>query len=130
MPAFYHAMNVIVLPSLTRKHWKEQFGRVLIEAMACAVPVIGSDSGEIPNVISDAGIIFPEGNADALRAQLGALMQDQSRCAELGKRGRARALANFTQTRVAEETYAVYREMMEMRHVGFQSETKNQKLKI
>ena len=42
--------------------WKEQFGHVIIEAMACKVPVIGSDSGEIPHVIGDAGLIFPEGN--------------------------------------------------------------------
>jgi len=125
MPQFYNAMDVIVLPSLTRKNWKEQFGRVLIEAMACEVPVIGSDSGEIPNVIADAGIIFPEGDVFALRTQLDALIQDESHRAELGRRGRARVLANFTQARVAEETYSVYSQIMEMRRVGVQSEIKN-----
>ncbi len=112
MPAFYRELDVLVLPSLTRKNWKEQFGRVLIEAMASEVPVIGSDSGEIPNVIGDAGIIFPEGNANALRVQLEALMQNSSRRAELGERGRSRVLENFTQARVAAETYTVYREML------------------
>lgn len=48
MPAFYQQLDVLVLPSRTLAHWKEQFGRVLTEAMACAVAVIGSDSGEIP----------------------------------------------------------------------------------
>lgn len=115
MPAFYRSMNTIVLPSLTRKNWKEQFGRVLIEAMACEIPVIGSDCGEIPNVISDAGIVFPEGNAEMLRAHLDALMGDKSRRAVLGKMGRARVLTNFTQAHIADETYAVYREIMEMR---------------
>lgn len=112
MPTFYHNIDVLVLPSLTRKNWKEQFGRVLIEAMACEVPVIGSDSGEIPNVIGNAGIVFPEGNADALRVQLDALMQNSSRRSEFEARGRARVLEHFTQALIAKETYAVYQEML------------------
>ena len=59
-------MDVSVLPSLTRPNWKEQFGRTLAEAMSCETPVIGSDSGEIPHVIGDAGLIFKEGDAQAL----------------------------------------------------------------
>ena len=51
--------HTIQLKTLTATGWKEQFGHVLIEAMAAAVPVIGSDSGEIPNVIEDAGLVFP-----------------------------------------------------------------------
>ena len=64
---FYRTLNVLVLPSLSRPNWVEQFGRVLTEAMACGVPVIGSRSGEIPWVIGDAGRVFPEGDTDALR---------------------------------------------------------------
>lgn len=48
MPAFFASIDVLVLPSRTTATWKEQFGRVLVEAMACQTPVIGSDSGEIP----------------------------------------------------------------------------------
>src|SRR5207248_7375754 len=55
MPAIMRRFDVLVGPSLTTPRWKEQFGRMLVEAMACGVPVIGSDSGEIPNVIGDAG---------------------------------------------------------------------------
>lgn len=63
-------LDVLVLPSRTGKYWKEQFGRVLIEAMALGVAVVGSDSGEIPAVIGDAGVVFPEGDVGALASVL------------------------------------------------------------
>src|SRR5262249_16235872 len=52
----------LVVPSRTAAHWKEQFGRIIIEAQACGVIVVGSNSGEIPNVIDDPARIFPEGD--------------------------------------------------------------------
>ncbi|MDE3092018.1 MAG: glycosyltransferase family 4 protein, partial [Chloroflexota bacterium] len=108
MPAYYAALDVLVLPSLTRPNWKEQFGRALVEAMCCQVPVIGSNSGEIPNVIGDAGLVFPEGDAIALRAQIESLRRDPVRHRALGKSSRARVLERYTQARIAEETYQVY----------------------
>ena len=110
MPEYYAQLDLFVMPSRARPNWKEQFGRALVEAMACAVPVIGSECGEIPNVIGDAGLIFREEDTDALRAHIAALRDDPTRRAELGQRGRARVLARFTQARVAEETYQVYKE--------------------
>ncbi|MGH2520397.1 MAG: glycosyltransferase, partial [Chloroflexota bacterium] len=92
MPEVYSQMDCLALPSLTTPAWKEQFGRAAIEAMACEVPVVGSDSGEIPRVVGDAGLVVPEGDptalADALR---------RVRSLELGERARARVLARFTQ---------------------------------
>src|SRR5262249_42871242 len=69
------SIDIHVLPSRTAKNWKEQFGRILIEAMACGVAVIGSDSGEIPHLIrrSEAGLIFPEGNSKELARCIGQL---------------------------------------------------------
>ncbi|HLB12655.1 MAG TPA: glycosyltransferase, partial [Dehalococcoidia bacterium] len=93
MPARYGQMDVLVLPSLTVPHWKEQFGRVLVEAMACQIAVIGSDSGEIPNVIGEAGLISPEGDAAALRGALARLMASPGLRSELRRRGRERVLA-------------------------------------
>jgi glycosyltransferase involved in cell wall biosynthesis len=112
VPATMHELDVLVLPSLTTPAWKEQFGRVLIEAMACEVPVVGSNSGEIPNVIGDAGIVTPEGDADALAAAFRKLMADPALARELGRRGRGRVLERYTHASVAERTVEVYRQVM------------------
>jgi glycosyltransferase involved in cell wall biosynthesis len=113
MPARLAQLDVLVLPSLTRPNWKEQFGRVLVEAMACGVAVIGSDSGEIPNVIGEAGVIVPEGQAQALRAQLAALIAKPERCVALGSLGRERVLARFTQAQIAARTAELYRRLLD-----------------
>jgi glycosyltransferase involved in cell wall biosynthesis len=111
MPAYLNQMSVLVLSSRTQENWKEQFGRVLIEAMSCAVPVIGSTSGEIPNVVGEVGLIFPEEDVDALRAHLLSLMQSTDLQRVLGQKGRQHVLANYTQAEIAARTVAVYREM-------------------
>jgi glycosyltransferase involved in cell wall biosynthesis len=100
--------TVLVQPSLTRRHWKEQFGRALMEAMACGVAVVGSDSGEIPHLIGDAGIVVRQNDPAALRGGLAELLSKPALRAQLGARGRARVLACFTHRRVAEQTVAVY----------------------
>jgi glycosyltransferase involved in cell wall biosynthesis len=112
VPAYLSRLHALVLPSRTRPNWQEQFGRVLIEAMVSGVPVVGSDSGEIPRVIGDAGSVYPEGDVEALRERLRALMGDAGLWGERAQRGRERALARFTQARVAAETVEVYGEVL------------------
>lgn len=109
---FLHKLDVLVLPSRTLPNWKEQFGRVLIEAMACAVPVIGSDSGEIPHVIGDAGLIFPEDDVDALYDHLSQLKDTPALRSQLATLGRQRVNAHYTQAQIAARTVAVYRQLM------------------
>ncbi len=109
MPDFYRSLHVLVLPSRTRRNWKEQFGRVLVEAMACGVPVVGSRSGEIPHVIGQAGWTFPEGDVEALRRCLERLAGDPALRARLARQGRERVLAHFTMAQVADRTVEVYR---------------------
>ena len=89
--ALINAMDVLVLPSRTGKFWKEQFGRVLIEAMACRVPVVGSSSGAIPAVIGNAGAVVEEGNRHALAAAVARLYDDRSLREDLAARGLQRA---------------------------------------
>ncbi|MBK7780537.1 MAG: glycosyltransferase [Ardenticatenia bacterium] len=107
MPGFYQGIDVLVLPSRTTPSWKEQFGRVLIEAMASGAVCVGSDSGEIPEVIGDAGLIFPEGDAGALADALRRL-EDPVLRARLAQAGRQRVLAQYTMRHVAEETVRIY----------------------
>jgi glycosyltransferase involved in cell wall biosynthesis len=112
MPSYLQQMDVLVLASRTLPNWKEQFGRVLIEAMACEVPVVGARSGEIPNVIGSAGLVFPENDEEALRARLLQLMQSPQLRVQLGQCGRQRVLEKFTQSQVAAQTTSIYRDMV------------------
>jgi glycosyltransferase involved in cell wall biosynthesis len=112
VPAELRRLDALALPSHTTRGWKEQFGRVLIEAMSCGLPVIGSSSGEIPNVIGDAGLIYPEGDVPALAATLARLAEQPALYADLARRGRARVLEHYTQAALARQYYEVYREMV------------------
>ncbi|HIE30692.1 TPA: glycosyltransferase family 1 protein [Candidatus Poribacteria bacterium] len=112
VPRYINCMDALVLPSLTTPGWVEFFGRVLVEAMACEVPVIGSDSGEIPNVIGDAGLIFHEGDADDLKDKLLLLAHDENLQSELAALGRKRAIEKYSWEQIAADTYEVYKNLM------------------
>ncbi len=100
--------HALVLPSRTRSWWKEQFGRVLVEAMACKVPVVGSDSGAIPGVIGGAGLVFPEGNVDALAECLQRLIASPELCNTLAEQGYRRVQQYYSQERITEQTVQFY----------------------
>ena len=117
---YINLMNTLVLPSettykfktLTSVGWKEQFGHVLIEAMACRVPVIGSDSGEIPHVIGDAGLVFPEGNVEELKNCLMQLMEQKELTENLGKKGYEKAISQYTNKALARELLNFYQDLV------------------
>jgi len=95
MPAFYNAMDVLCAPSQTTLRWREQFGRMLTEAMACGVPVAASRSGEIPHVIGDAGVLLPEDDVSAWVATITRMLQEPAWRRDLAGRGLRRARAEF-----------------------------------
>ncbi len=107
VPNYINCMDTLVLPSRTTPDWVEFFGRVLIEAMACRVPVIGSDSGEIPKVIGKAGLVFPEEDTETLAQHLKAIYQDQSLRQQLTQRGFER-VRRFTWETIADNTFRTY----------------------
>ena len=116
MPDFYRTLDVFVLPSRTLPNWKEQFGRVLIEAMASGVAVVGSDSGEIPHVLGNAGLIFKEDDEAALSAHLQHLLENPTERIRLGQAGRQRIQEYYTMARIAQQTMAVYQKLLEKRN--------------
>ena len=101
------------LPSRTTAAWKEQFGRVLIESMLCGTPVVGSSSGEIPLVIADAGLVFPEGESAMLADRIERLMNEPMLRKQLRDKGRERVLAYYTWEKVAQATAKIIREVAE-----------------
>jgi glycosyltransferase involved in cell wall biosynthesis len=120
VPDYINLMDTLVLPSettyefktLTSVGWKEQFGHVLIEAMACQVPVIGSDSGEIPYVIDNSGLVFPEGDHEALADRIQQLIQQPDKQQDLAKKGYERAMQRYTNKALATELLAFYQELL------------------
>jgi glycosyltransferase involved in cell wall biosynthesis len=112
VPLVLRRFDVLVLPSRSLPNWREQFGRVLMEAMACALPVIGSTCGEIPRVIGEAGLTFPEGDEIALGQALATLQGDRDLRESLGRRGRERVLNRYAYAKVAAQTRAIYRSLI------------------
>ncbi|RAM51559.1 MAG: glycosyltransferase family 4 protein [Hapalosiphonaceae cyanobacterium JJU2] len=100
--------HVLVLPSRTTDTWKEQFGHVLIEAMAMGVPVVGSSSGEIPNVIGRDDLVFPEGDPQALAAILERMIQEPSWWQDVGCYCITRVAQNYTHERIAERLISLW----------------------
>lgn len=113
VPAYLNALDIFCLPSCSTPSWREQFGRVLIEAFACGLTVLGSDSGEIPHVIADAGSILPEADAAAWLAEIARLADSPAERAELGRRGRTRACEAFAWPAVARRHLEFFSEIVE-----------------
>lgn len=108
MARLMNALDVLAVPSRTTPHWKEQFGRVLIEAMAEELPVVAYRSGAIPEVVGDAGLLVPEGDIAALADAISVLDSSPPLSTQLREAGRARVLAHFSQERVARLISSVY----------------------
>jgi glycosyltransferase involved in cell wall biosynthesis len=104
MADVYAKMDVLALPSRTTQGWTEQFGRVLVEAMWCGTPVVGSDSGEIPWVINmtGGGLVFREGDDSSLFDELHRLRIDHALRSRLARQGRMRVNELFSVSAVAD----------------------------
>ena len=108
LPVVMNALDALLLVSRTTPTWKEQFGRVIIEAHACATPVIGSDSGAIPEVIDQGGLTVREGNVPDIAAALTRLKDNRRLARELGRLGRQQVEALYTWKRVSERMRDIY----------------------
>ncbi|MBS3816342.1 MAG: glycosyltransferase family 4 protein [Candidatus Thermoplasmatota archaeon] len=107
--AAYAAADVYVLPSEY-----EAFGIVLLEAMMCETPCIGTDVGGVPEVIDEdeTGFIVEYGDPKKLSSNILTLLRNPRMRKEMGEKGRKKVLENFTWKKVAEEVERVYEELI------------------
>jgi glycosyltransferase involved in cell wall biosynthesis len=115
VPAHLNAMDLLAAPSQTGRKWREQLGRMLIEAFACGIPVIGSDSGEIPYVLAACGKVVGEADVVGWTASLGELIDSPSRRQELARAGLDRASSEFAWPVIAQRHLDFFGELLDTR---------------
>ncbi|MBH47510.1 MAG: glycosyl transferase family 1 [Halobacteriovorax sp.] len=119
VPKYLRACDIVVAPSQTMPNWVEQFGRMLVEAFASEVAVIGSTSGEIPYVIGDAGLVVNEKDINAWTKAISKLLSDDEFRRDLAAKGRARYLEHFQMSQVSKKYSELYQSMLDYRwHLG------------
>jgi glycosyltransferase involved in cell wall biosynthesis len=111
MPRWLAGLDLLVLPTVGRKGWVEQFGRIVVEGMACGAAVIGTRSGEIPQVVGEAGVLVPPGDLRALTDAIALLAGSADLRGRLAEQGRTRVLERFTNERIARDTARFYRSL-------------------
>jgi N-acetyl-alpha-D-glucosaminyl L-malate synthase BshA len=101
--------DVFLLPSEL-----ESFGLSALEAMACEVPVVGSDSGGLPEVVKHAetGFLLPVGDVDGMAARVIEILKDDEHRRCLGQAGRRRAAALFGSERVVSQYERFYESVL------------------
>lgn len=108
----FNALAIFVLPSYDTPTWREQFGHVLIEAMAARVPIVASDAGEIPYVVGEAGLVFKQKDVASLQICLEKLMRNADLRQQLVQKGYQRMVQEYTHKKIAGKTYQYWRELL------------------
>ena len=121
VPAYLNAMDILCAPSQTTPRWREQFGRMLAEAFACGVPVLASNSGEIPYSVGNAGVIVDERDETHWIAELSSLLESPSRRTDLAGRGLDRARTLFDWRVVARKHLDFFDQLIDARSTTAQS---------
>jgi glycosyltransferase involved in cell wall biosynthesis len=123
VPEVMSKFDVLVLPSRTTPEWKEQFGHVLIEAMAMGIPVVGSDSGEIPHVIGRADLVFPEENVQELATILARLICQPQWCQEISNYCLHRVNQLYTHEQIAIRLNILWEKILQQKNSQIRSRT-------
>lgn len=107
----YQQADIFCLPSKTTKYWQEQFGMVLLEAMASGLPVVTTDTGAIKEVCGEVALYAKPSNPDDLQSKLEQLICDPKLRVSLGNYARIRVSENFDKNKIAQKIYKVYQEL-------------------
>lgn len=109
VPDLYRRFDAVVIPSIPTPSWREQFGRVAVEAMASGVPVVASADGSLPEVVGPGGILVPPNDAEALALAISALVDDEDLRGRYATAGREWA-QRYSWGAIAEQHLEMYRE--------------------
>jgi glycosyltransferase involved in cell wall biosynthesis len=115
VPRFMNALDTLILMSRTTRTWKEQFGRVIMEAQACGIPVIGSSSGAIPSVVGKGGWIVEESDALGLSQLLDRLASNPDEVAAKAAEGMLQARGRFSSQTISAALRTAFIEAMRQR---------------
>ncbi len=102
-------LDCLAMPARSTPQWVEGSARMVVEAMANSVPVVGSDTGAIPEVIGEAGVVVPPEDADAIGLALERLQHLPDERLQLGLAGRRRVISEFVPDALARKTVAFWR---------------------
>jgi len=108
MPKVYPEADIFIMPSKTTKTWEEQYGMVLIEAMASGIPIIAYNSGVILENLGESGILVKKGDVGALTKTILDLKSNKELRTKLGKMGRERAESFFDSRKTAKQFEEIY----------------------
>lgn len=115
VPKYLNAMDMLAAPSQTMPNWREQFGRMLIEGFACGLPVLGSDSGEIPFVIGDAGLVLGEKDENGWLKAISGLLEEADLRNEWSQKGLQRARTTYAWPIVAQKHLDFFTQLLDSR---------------
>lgn len=112
IPEIHNVADIFLLPSAPTKHLREQYGMVLVEAMAMGKPVISTTSGSIPEVVGVGGLLIPPADHVSLFHAMKTLIESADLRMEIGKRARLRAEQKFDATQAAQKIRQIYQKVL------------------
>jgi len=113
MPQEYQEADIFLAPSLITRHWQEQFGMVLIEAMACGLPIVTTLSGAIEEVVGEAAVKIQPGDYFSLTKAIKNFILNPKARMEYGKKARQRAVKYFDIEIGAKKLEEVYKKVLD-----------------
>jgi starch synthase len=104
----YQKADLFFLPSRTTPTWEEQYGMVLVEAMACGLPIVTTNTGAIPEVIGDAGITYQVCDVQSMAKTIKEILSSNAKLEDLSRLARARAKDRYDAKKVAIKLAKLY----------------------